>query len=230
MDGGAEVDKEVSGDAARVILITAPAEKAVERKRAFRGRTEEGFPIDGLRRGVGRYGINPCAGCSITIVGRANHSHLTEFSRANPFARLSLGLRTHTLAADLDDAIGFRGRVDDLHAFGGSISERLFTIDILTGLNGLDNNGLVPMIGRGHDDGVNRLGGDDVLEGRIGFDARAYPLDGALNPTFVGIRDGHNLRARHGQEGLHQLMGSRAGTDDADLDSIVCRSRTGSGG
>ena len=64
------------------------------------------------------------------------------------------GLRP-LLAADLEDAIIFAGRLDHQPAFADRQAQRLLGIDVLAGLAGMDRNQRPPVVGRGRDDGVD---------------------------------------------------------------------------
>src|SRR5260370_33871779 len=103
MDRGAQVDEEVGRDTAGVILVTSPAEEALQAKWPFWRRPEEHVPVHRLGRGVRRNRINPGAGCGVAVVGCTDHGHFGEFAGSNQFLRLLITIRTDAVTPDLHD-------------------------------------------------------------------------------------------------------------------------------
>ena len=117
MDGGAEVHEQVGGDAAGVVLITAPAEKALEAEGALGRRPEEHFPVHCLGRGVGRNRIDPGARGCVAVVRRANHGDFAQLAGENQIPGLAVAVGADALAADLHDPARRACGVDDLDPF-----------------------------------------------------------------------------------------------------------------
>ena len=76
-------------------------------------------------------------------------------------ARLVDGHRP-LLAADLEDAVVLAGRLDHQPAFADREAQRLFGVDVLAGLAGVDADQRPPVLGRGGDDRVDVLAVEEL--------------------------------------------------------------------
>jgi len=115
----------------------------------------------------------------------------------------------------------------------GLIGERLLTINVLAGAEGIHDDPFVPVIRRGDDDGIDRAIGQQILVALVNLRAAVEALLGPGDPAFVGIDDAHDLIAGQRQQALHQLVGTRPGSDNSDLDFVIGgegNSRPGHGG
>ncbi len=81
-----------------------------------------------------------------------------------------------TLAADLEDAVGGAGGVDDLRAVGVDVDHRLFEVDVFAGMHGVDGCLFVPVVGCGDEDGVDVFAGEDLAVVAGGEEAFAEVL------------------------------------------------------
>src|SRR5690606_17057596 len=104
--------------AARIILVAAPAEEALQAEGPLGRGAEEHLPVDGLGRGIRRDGVDPGARGGVAVVGRADKRNLTEFARGDGFLGGALLRGTHSLAAHLHDAPVLARRGDDLFTLG----------------------------------------------------------------------------------------------------------------
>src|SRR5215470_5847010 len=114
------MDKQVRGDTSRIILKAAPAEEAFQAEGLLGRRSLEHFPIDSLRRSVGRYRIDPGAARRIAVVLGADQRDLPDLAGLNALPRFNPDIGTHALAAHLHDALfGMRG-LDDFQTLGAA--------------------------------------------------------------------------------------------------------------
>ena len=69
-----------------------------------------------------------------------------------------VGRRLH---ADGEDLLGLLDRLGDLAGLVDRVGHRLFAVDVLAGLHGVDRHLGVPVVGRGDQDGVDVLALED---------------------------------------------------------------------
>ncbi len=140
---------------------------------------------------------------------------------------LGLGVEdgADALAADLEDAIGGARGVDDLRPIGVEVDHRLFEVDVLARVHGVDGSLLVPVIGRGDEDGVDVLAGEDLAVVAGGEEVRAPQLLRVGEAAVVAIGDGDELDAGNLQGEARVALALDAGADQGKLDVVVRRSR-----
>jgi|GEM_PF-5450279 len=154
-------------------------------------------------------------------------------------------LRTH-----LKDRLLFRHLGDHLLTLGKGMRHRLLAVDVFAGAQGGETDVRVPVVGRGHHDGVEigqraefaevaersqatalASGASAVLLFRImrrdlclaGFEAlRLAGAPGAVAVVlFVDIAQGGDLHIRLVEKAVHHLQAAGAETDHADGDPFV---------
>ena len=126
----------------------------------------------------------------------------------------------------------FLGRAQNFLAFFDGVGQRLLDVNVLAGLEGVDQHGGVQMLGRGDDDRVDTL----VLQqlaivgialGRIA--AESLHTGGGLRQVpGIRIADGRH-RGRllvAGVKALQQLAPANADADHTDRDLIVGSGRS----
>ena len=113
-----EMDEEVAGDAAGVVLPFAPLEEALGVPGDFGGGAQEARPVAGGGGGVERDGVVPGADGGVAVPAGGDHVELADGSGGEEFFGLGVDDGADALAADLKDAVGGVGGVDDLGAVG----------------------------------------------------------------------------------------------------------------
>jgi hypothetical protein len=100
------------------------------------------------------------------------------------------------------------------------VAERLFHVDVLAGLNGVNDHLGVPVIGCGDDNGVELFVGEEAAIVLLAFRAGGRGLQPRFEVWGVNVADGGNLKAN-----LFELAGKEApaasGTDQADVGTLV---------
>ena len=131
------------------------------------------------------------------------------------------------LRAGLHDLLRRFDGLDHLRAFGDGVRDRLLDVDVLAGGDGVERDGLVPVIGRADHHRVDLAIVEDAavvghLRGRGPGD-----LGGLQQARLVDVADRHHLVAGQLLQQAHQAAGAAAGADHADADPIVRALRAG---
>ena len=166
----------ISHGAAGVVAIVAPARPAavvhvrcdVGVERAPRGRPEPQVPIKPLRDWFG--------GQAPGFARRAADVHVDRVGFADAAAADHLAGKSELvgrplLAAGLEDAAVTTRRSDHGLALTNGQGQGLFAVHVLAGFHGRDADQGVPVVRRGHDDGVYVVARDDLSEVPVGLDA-----------------------------------------------------------
>ena len=85
------------------------------------------------------------------------------------------------------------------------------------------------MVGRGDDDGIDGLVGENLAVVRVGLRLSPGAGDGALDAALISVHDPGEFDAGHELHRLHDLVGARARTDHAETDAVVSGNRAGAG-
>jgi hypothetical protein len=96
----------------------------------------------------------------------------------------------------------------------------LFLIDVLPGLDGVDEMLAVQVLRRGDDNGVDRLVVQQTAVIQICGRGRHQPL-GVVEPLGVNIGESNEVDVRAVQRPVNQLSAAVAHTDDAHADTVV---------
>ena len=216
-----EVDEEVARHAGAVVAVVAPAEEAGGVEGAVAGVLEEGVPVDGLRGGVAGDGILPGAE-GVEAVVKGFHEHqLAEVAAAVDLPRLLGEDGTHPLTAhDQDAGVAFFGGEHGF-AFVEPLHQRFLAVDVLAGVQRLDGDGIVPVVGGGHDDGVHVLPRQDlaVVAGEEYLVAVHFP--GPFQVSGVEVAGGHQLHpfVLEGRREVAEALDAEA--DAGEVDAVV---------
>ena len=160
----------------------------------------------------------------------------------HPLSHHLLGLLVKRVAAilrpHLHHLAGLFSRFHHRFAFLNSVRERFLDIDVLAGLERRQEHGIVQMLGRGDDHGVDArvLQQIEVILVRLRRVA-AHGLDtvfGARHMRCIGVAHGSYLRQvlAPGVKPVHQVVAARTNADPTDANgarSILCAENTGSG-
>ncbi len=139
------------------------------------------------------------------------------------FLRLPPLIAGGGLRANLQHALGFLDGVDQLPGFLVGVAHRLFKIDVLAVVHGVERDLGVPVVGRGDDDGVHvaalqHLAVIEIAFAVVFFGRRAFAL-------FVDIADRDDLAGVVGVAVVMERFGvvaaAAAHADDAQVDAVV---------
>ncbi len=190
--------------------------KGILRRGAFEAR-----PVAGFGRGIEGDGVVPGAHGGVAIPARGDHVELADGAGGEELFGLGVDDGADALAADLDDAVGGAGGLDDLGAVGVEMDHRLFAVDVLAGLHGVDGGALVPVVGGGDDDGVDVFAGEDLAVVAGGEDVVAPELLGVGEAAVVAVGDGDELDAGNLHGDLGVALALDAGADEGKLNVVV---------
>ncbi len=121
---------------------------------------------------------------------REPHSvDLAQAAVADPLARLAAAADGAILGTHLDNPAITSRRLDHLPALVDRPAERLLAIDVLARLAGQHGDGGVPVVGRGHEHGVDVLAVEDAAKILVGI-ALSDPVlgGGQVLPVHVAHR------------------------------------------
>ena len=107
------------------------------------------------------------------------------------------------------------------------MDHRLFAVDVLARLHGIDRSLLVPVIGRADNDRVNILASQDFVVVAGGEYVVAPEFFAARQPAVVAVGGGDQFHARHLYGGPGVELALSAGADQRNLDVIVGGDRMG---
>jgi hypothetical protein len=99
------------------------------------------------------------------------------------------------LRANLHDAPRLRRCRDDGTPLGDGVRQRLLDVDILPGGAGHDGGQCMPVIRRGHDDGIHVLPFEHMPEVTLHVSLAASLLPRLAHAPLIRIADRHDLRA-----------------------------------
>ena len=107
------------------------------------------------------------------------------------------------------------------------MDHRLLAVDVLAGLHGVDGGLLVPVVGRGDDDGVNVFARQDLAVVAGGEDVLPPELLAVLESSVVAVgnRDQFHAWNLNGSVGIELALDACA--DQGDLDVVTGRHRSG---
>ena len=106
---------------------------------------------------------------------------------------------------------------------------RLFEIDVLAGLHGVDGGLLVPVVGGGDEDGVDVFAGEDLLVIAGGEDVLTPELLGVGEAAVVAVGYGDELDSGHLESDLGVALALDAGADEGEADGVVRANGGGAG-
>jgi hypothetical protein len=135
------------------------------------------------------------------------------------------------LAPHLKRLAGGPLRLDDGTAFVDAVDHGLFAVHRLPGVQGVDGDLAMPVVGGGDDDGVHILPGQDLPVVPRGDDVDRYlfpflalhtpPLPGPCDAPLVEITRGHEFDALDVQRRVDVDGPHAPSPDDGELDLVV---------
>ena len=221
VDGRHQVHEQIRGNAAGVIPVTAPAEKALQAVRVVGSRPEELFPVHCIRRRVRRNGIDPGAARGVAIVGGADHRDLPERPALDELFRFELGGGANALASDLVDAVALLRSGDDLEAFVDRVGHRLFDVDVFACRERVERHLSVPVVRRADKNRIDIISVEYLAI--VGMNARFASCDRfrMLRTSFIRVANRNQLDAREPPASVHQPLSPSSRADDADAHRVA---------
>jgi len=188
-----EVDAVVGQLASAVVKEPAVVEAVtVGIVSGLRRRAEIEIPVDA--RGGRAIGRGPDAGGEhVAIDAAAGGDDVAELAGADNLRGLPAVGRGATVNADLDDALGLAGDVDDLAALDDGERERFLDVNVFARAAGVDAHEGVPVVGGGDHDGVDVVAVEDAAVVFIGVGGRAGGFDGAIAIGRDEVADGGDV-------------------------------------
>ncbi len=139
----------------------------------MRGRALPRFPIESLLGQIEGRRIFPRAGGIVAAEGALDHHEIADSALRDEFFGLCAEDGTDALRTDLDDAAGGFAGFDHFEAVRRGVGHGLFAVDVFAGMDGIDDDLLVPMVGNGGDEAIDFLVLEKVLvaarNGKIGI-------------------------------------------------------------
>src|SRR5882757_3387639 len=156
-----QVNEEVARDSSAVFFPAAPAREIFWRHiripRLVRRAALPRFPIDSFWGEIEGRRIFPRSGGIVAAERAFDHHQVTDGALRDQLLGFGAEDGTHTLRADLDDpARGFAG-FDHFEAVRGRVRHRLFAVNVFSGVDGVDHDLLVPVVGNGGDQAIDFL-------------------------------------------------------------------------
>lgn len=137
------------------------------------------------------------------------------------------------LCTCLEDTAGSSDFVDNVSGFSDSEGQWFFAVDILSSVCACDAHGCVPVVRGSDEHGVDVLSLYEVSEIAVGLAAVVgtclyfvcvcifSEVFCVLDASFVHVADGDDLHVIASEEASEVRRRHAAGTDDADIDSVV---------
>ena len=118
-------------------------------------------------------------------------------------------------------------RLDHRRAILIEVDHRLFAVNVLAGLHGVDRSLLVPVVGGADDDRIDILARQDLVVVARRKNVVAPEFLASRQPAVVAVGRGDQFHARHlhSDPGVELALAPRA--DERDLDVIVGGDRFG---
>src|SRR5262249_32042875 len=126
---------------------------------------------------------------------RLDRVHLAQRAGLDQLFDFVVKDRAGILAADLEYRFGFLLRADHGRPFGNAADHRLFAVNRLAGLHGIDRHPRVPVSGNKDQDGVDVFPRQDLAIVDIGLDLVTEDFLGMRAPALVEIGGSNELDA-----------------------------------
>jgi hypothetical protein len=104
-----------------------------------------------LRREIERRRIFPSAGGIVAAEGALDHHQVADGALRDEFLGFGAEHGADPLRADLDDAAGSFAGFDHFEAVGRRVRHGFFAVNIFSGVDGVDDHLLVPVVGNSRD-------------------------------------------------------------------------------
>src|SRR5882724_7989431 len=223
-----EVHQQVASEAGAVFFPAAPAREVLGRSvripRPLGGVALPSVPIEIGEREIGWRRIFPGAGGIVAAVRAFDESDSADDAVGEQLFGFSADNGADALRTDLYHAAGFFCGGDHREAIGRGVGHGLFAVDVFAGVDGVNDDLLVPMIGDGGDEAVDLLVVEKILITARGGDFFADNFLGERVAAVVEIasRDAFDTRQLDGV--AEQTGALHANADDAEANTIA-RSR-----
>ncbi len=190
-----------------------------------------GFPIQRFRREIEGRRIFPRSGGIVAAEGAFDHHEVADRALRDEFLGFGAEHRTDALRTDLDDAPGGFPGFDHFETIGRRVRHRFFAVDIFSGVDGVDDDLLVPMIGNGGDQAIDLFVVEQIFvaagDEKIGI-AGNFARERVAAIVEIGGGNALSAGERHG--GSEQARSLHADADDAETQTITGRHRGVTGG
>jgi len=126
------------------------------------------------------------------------------------------------LSADLDDASGFAGGLENGLFFGAGVGERLFHVHVFARTAGGYGEWDVLMIGRSDDDGVDIFAGEEFAVVRGGKGVGPGDLASFFEVFPPDIANGGETGVGEALNVADEGLGAASDADAADVQGFIC--------
>src|SRR6266850_973941 len=222
-----EVHEQVAGEAGAVFFPAAPAREVLGRSvwipRPLCGDALPSVPIEIGEREIGWRRIFPGAGGIVAAVRAFDERDSADDAVGEQFFGFSTDDGAHALRTDLYHAAGFFRGGDHGEAIGGGVRHGLFAVDIFAGVDGVNDDLLVPMIGDGGDEAVDFLVVEEIFVAAGGGDFLADNFLRERVAAVVEIAGGDAFDAGQLNGFAKQAGALHADTDDAKANTVARR-------
>src|SRR5258708_22641545 len=165
-----QMDEKIAGQAGAVLFPATPTGKNFGVEGALGNGALPGVPIDSLGAGVGGRRIFPSAARIVAAERAFDQIQIANDASGEKFLGLGANHGADALRANLHDAAGFLIGLDHGDAVGGRVRHRLFAVDVLAGVDRIDDDLLVPVLRHSGDDAVDLFVVQEFLVFAGGFD------------------------------------------------------------
>ncbi len=164
-----QMDEQVSSEAGTVFLPAAPAGENVCVEGALGNGALPGVPVDGFGAGISGRWIFPGAARIVAAERALDKIQIANDALSEQFFRFGAQDGADSLRTDLHNAAGFFVGGDHRGAIFRRVRHRLFAVNVLTGVDGIHHDLLVPMVGDRRDDAIDFLVVEKLLILARGF-------------------------------------------------------------
>ena len=183
-------------------------------------RAQPEVPVEFRRRvGVGR------SADARVLVDVVPHLHLPDSpqsARLHDLGRFAVSLQAVLLGADLHDAVVLLGGPDHRAAFADGGGQRLFDVDVLAGLTGVDRGQGLPVAVGGHHYRVDILVIQQLAIVAVsGHLLATDPLAHTCHPLGVDVADRREASPGPRQKWVDQLRATHAAADQAEVHRLA---------
>ena len=187
--------------------------------------TEKLFPVQlALVNGRERHSFG--SGGVVLIPVGVDEGHLAKLPGVHDLFAELVVLPTALLHAGLHHAAGPADRADYFEALGDRVHDRLLTINVFAGLDGVEEHLLVPMVRRADDDRVHVFAVQDlaVLASALRIFGGAF--ESFLAVGFVDVAYGDDFDVGDLVEQAHQVLRALPGAQHTDAQPLACAQRS----
>src|SRR5713226_4042020 len=220
-----KMDEQIAGQAGAVFLPAAPARENIGIEGDLGNLALPSVPIEICGREIGRRRIFPRAGGIVAAKRAFDESERADDAVGEKLFGFGTNDGADALRADFHDAASLLRGSDHGDTVGGGMGHGLFTVDIFSGVDGVDDHLLVPMIGDGGDEAVDFLVIEEIFVAARGGDFPADNFLGECVAAVVEIASGDAFDAGKLDGVAEQTGALHADTDDAEAQAVARRGR-----